>query len=242
MWGIIPAAAHGNRIQPLASVSKYVLERMIRGGADRICVVIAAAKSDILEYFGASFGGAALVYVVQPEPAGLCDAIFRASPLIADDECVAVGLPDTIWFPDHGLAALPDDELSFLLFPVERPELFDAVLLDRNDRVREVRVKHPQPGTHWIWGAFKMPGHIFHELRGLWLDRGCADEYFGTLVNAYLESGGRALGRKEGHAYVDVGTLEGYRAAMMMLSTGDEDDELFESGSRSSRDGTELRP
>jgi glucose-1-phosphate thymidylyltransferase len=260
MWGIIPATGRGSWIRPLAfsrellpvgahvlndtrrscAVSEYLLERMIRGGADRICLVIGSGKSDILEYFGSTFRGAALVYVVQQEPAGLCDAIFRASPLIADDECVAVGLPDTIWFPDHGLAALPDDELSFLLFPVERPELFDAVLLDRNDRVREIRVKEQDPGTHWIWGAFKMPGRIFHELRSLWLDRSCEDEYFGTLINAYLAAGGTALGRKEGHAYVDVGTLEGYRAAMMMLST-DEDDEV-DARPHDSFDGTEARP
>jgi hypothetical protein len=34
---------------------------------------------------------------------------------------VLVGLPDTIWFPEDGLRALPDDRLSFLLFPVKNP-------------------------------------------------------------------------------------------------------------------------
>ena len=41
----------------------------------------------------------------------------------------------------------------------------------------------------------------------------CRDEYFGTLVNAYLAQGGRAIGVKAGSAYVDVGTVDGYRAA-----------------------------
>jgi glucose-1-phosphate thymidylyltransferase len=238
MWGIIPAAGRGSRIQPLAfskellpvgsrilddtqrpcAVSEYLIERMIRGGSDKVCFVIGAGKSDIMEYFGGQFGTADLVYVVQPQPAGLCDAIFRAHPLIADSESVCVGLPDTVWFPDNGLAALPNDQLAFLLFPVERPEVFDAVVLDEGDHVLEIRVKQPNPGTHWIWGAFKMPGHVFHALRQLWLERQCRDEYFGTLVNEYLRRGGTALGCKAGHAYVDVGTLDGYRAAMMMLS------------------------
>jgi glucose-1-phosphate thymidylyltransferase len=238
MWGIIPAAGRGSRIQPLAfskellpvgsrilndtqrpcAVSEYLLERLIRGGADRICFVIGAGKSDILEYFGGEFGSAALAYVVQPEPAGLCDAIFRAHPLISADETVAVGLPDTVWFPDSALAELPDDELSFLLFPVDRPERFDAVALDEDDRVLEIRVKQANPGTRWIWGAFKMPGAVFHELRALWQQRECKDEYIGTLVNAYLAGGGHARGIKAGEAYVDVGTLDGYRSAMMMLS------------------------
>jgi glucose-1-phosphate thymidylyltransferase len=239
MWGIVPAAGRGSRIQPLAfskellpvgsrvlndvqrpcAVSEYLLERMIRGGADKICFVIGAGKSDIMEYFGGRFGSADLAYVVQPQPAGLCDAVFRASALIARDDTVAVGLPDTIWFPDTGLAALPDDRLSFLLFPVERPEQFDAVALADDDlHVTQIRVKQPDPGTRWIWGAFKMPGTVFHELQRLWLERQGRDEYFGTLVNAYLAAGGEALGIKAGEAYVDVGTLQGYRAAMLMLS------------------------
>ncbi|MGH8179266.1 MAG: nucleotidyltransferase family protein [Steroidobacter sp.] len=238
MWGVIPAAGRGSRIQPLAfskellpvgarvlndvrrpcAVSEYLVERLIRGGADKICFVIGSGKSDILEYFGGRFGAADLVYVVQPQPAGLCDAIFRAHSLIGEDECVAVGLPDTVWFPDSALAALPDDRLSFLLFPVEQPELFDAVALDEHDRVLEIRVKQANPGTHWIWGAFKMPARVFHELRALWLARNQQDEYIGTLINAYLADGGVAIGCRAGSAYVDVGTLEGYRAAMLMLS------------------------
>jgi len=242
MWGIIPAAGRGSRIQPLAfskellpvgghtpddtqrprAVSEYLVERLIRGGADRICFVISADKCDILEYFGGRFASADLVYAVQARPAGLCDAIFRAHPLIDTGDTVAVGLPDTVWFPQSALATLPDEVLSFLLFPVDRPEHFDAVLLDEHGSVLEIRVKQAEPGSPWIWGAFKMPGLTFHALRELWYERRCADEYFGTLINAYLAQGGSARGIKAGTAYIDVGTLDGYRAAMTMLSGGHE--------------------
>jgi glucose-1-phosphate thymidylyltransferase len=262
MWGIVPAAGRGSRIQPLAfskellpvgsrvlddvqrpcAVSEYLLERMIRGGADKICFVIGAGKSDIMEYFGGSFGGADLAYVVQPQPAGLCDAVFRASALISPTDTVAVGLPDTIWFPDTGLAALPDDHLSFLLFPVERPEQFDAVALaEDGQHVTEIRVKQPHPGTHWIWGAFKMPGSVFHALQRLWLERERRDEYFGTLINAYLAAGGTALGIKAGEAYVDVGTLQGYRAAMLMLSDSQPAAEAVATPATTPHEGHELR-
>lgn len=235
MWGIIPAAGRGSRIQPLAfskellplgkardcaprpcAVAEYLLDRMLAGGADKLCIVIGAGKSDIVEYFGGTFGSASIAYVVQPQPSGLCDAIFRAAPLLGGDETVAVGLPDTVWFPENGLAALPDDALSFLLFPVADPEHFDAVLLD-DERVREIRVKQDAPGTHWIWGAFKMPARVFRELHALWLRREPRDEYIGTLVNAWLAQGGHALGVKAGETYLDVGTLDGYRAAMHTL-------------------------
>jgi dTDP-glucose pyrophosphorylase len=238
MWGIVPAAGAGSRIQPLAfskellpvgsqfdadgverprAVSEYLVERMVRGGADRICFVISPGKSDILGYYGGEVGEARVCYVVQPKPAGLCDSIFRALPLIEPAEQVLVGLPDTIWFPEDGLARLPDGEFSFLLFPVERPEFFDAVVTDGEGRVREIQVKQPGAGSHWIWGAFKLPGSVLAELHALWQERGRRDEYIGTLVNAWLARGGEARGVPAGEAYVDVGTLHGYREAIHVL-------------------------
>ena len=69
MWGIIPAAGQGSRIQPLAfskellpvgswrdcererprAVSEYLVERLVLGGADKVCFVISGGKSDILQ-------------------------------------------------------------------------------------------------------------------------------------------------------------------------------------------------
>jgi glucose-1-phosphate thymidylyltransferase len=237
MWGIIPAAGRGSRIQPLAfskellpvgsriqagierpcAVSEYLVERMILGGADRICFVIGPGKSDIMEYFGDNYAGVPIAYVVQPRPGGLCDAVFRAGCVIAAGDDVIVGLPDTIWFPKAALSTLPAGVLSFLLFPVERPELFDAVVLD-GETVLEIQVKKKGASSRWIWGAFRMPCSVFQELRQLWHGRQQADEYFGTLVNAYLAAGGSAKAVKAGQAYVDVGTLHGYRTAMALLA------------------------
>ncbi|MFL6818359.1 MAG: nucleotidyltransferase family protein [Bradyrhizobium sp.] len=241
MWGVIPAAGRGSRIQPLAfskellpvgsrtdggierpcAVSEYLVERLIRGGADKICFVISPGKSDILGYFGDSYAGAQIAYVVQPNAEGLCDAIFRAGFVVGDSEPVMVGLPDTIWFPADALDTLPDCDLSFLLFPVEHPEFFDAVVVE-GDQVREIQVKQKTAASHWIWGAFRMSGSGFRALKTLWESRGCSDEYFGTLVNSYLSAGGTATGVKTGEAYVDVGTLHGYRTAMTLLLSREE--------------------
>lgn len=238
MWGIVPAAGVGSRIQPLAfskellpvgsrvegeterprAVSEYLIERMALAGAEKVCFVISPGKSDILEYYANGFPGLSFAYVVQPRPGGLCDAVFRARPFIAPEESVLVGLPDTIWFPTNALTQLPTDILSFLLFPVARPENFDAVLTDSQGNVQKIQVKDQHAQTHWIWGAFRMPGQVFHELYDLWRRPERGDEYFGTLINAYLAQGGRALGIYAGQAYVDVGTLHGYREATRLLA------------------------
>jgi glucose-1-phosphate thymidylyltransferase len=242
MWGIVPAAGIGSRIQPLAfskellpvgsrvengierprAVSEYLVERMIRGGATRICFVVSPGKSDIIEYFGGEIGTTTVCYTVQRTPAGLCDAIFRALPFIDANEAVLIGLPDTIWFPEDGFCTLGDDRLSFLVFPVERPEFFDAVVADENGRVQRIEVKNPEASSSSVWGAFKMPGRTLHQLHALWERRNRADEYIGTLVNAFLAEGGEAISVPAGEVYVDVGTLNGYREAMRVLRKQDE--------------------
>lgn len=254
-WGIIPAAGAGSRIQPLAfskellplgsrmdssverprAVSEYLIERMLRGGVTRLCFVISPDKSDILGYYGARIGGADVCYVIQPQPAGLCDAIFRALPLIHPEDRVFVGLPDTVWYPEDGyriLTRLGGDRLAFLLFPVEHPELFDAVVTDRRGAVREVQVKQAGASSRWVWGAISAPGKVLHALNALWRQPGRGDEYLGTLVNAYLAVGGQARAVPAGEAYVDVGTLHGYREAIQLLDARSEallsDEQLFE--------------
>src|SRR4051812_29401781 len=71
VWGIIPAAGAGTRIQPLAfskellpvgsrfdgpverprAVSEHLVERMLVAGATKICFIISPGKSDILAYY-----------------------------------------------------------------------------------------------------------------------------------------------------------------------------------------------
>jgi glucose-1-phosphate thymidylyltransferase len=237
VWGIVPAAGVGSRIQPLAfskellpvgsrtdsgtecpkAVSEYLVERMILAGATKICMVISPGKSDIVSYYGGNVGPAHVCYVVQPEPRGLCDALFRALPLLGDDDQVLIGLPDTVWFPEDGLRRLDGDGLSFLLVPVQHPELFDAVVTDDDGRVLEIQVKRPNAATSWVWGAFRMPAGVFRTLHDLWHERGERDVYVGTLVNAWLAGGGKARGLRAGESYVDVGTLNGYREAIQLL-------------------------
>ena len=237
MWGIVPAAGGGSRIQPLAfskellpvggradgpherprAVGEYIVERMIAGGATRLCFVIAPGKSDIVSYFGSNVAGVPICYVVQPRPAGLCDALFQAAPFIDRGEPVVVGLPDTIWFPVDALATVPADTLAFLLFPVDNPSLFDVVLTEPDGRVTAIQTKHAEPRGSWVWGSFKMSGPVYHALHALWQQPDRRDEYFGPLVNAYLANGGTAVGLRTGEAYVDVGTLDGYRRAVALL-------------------------
>jgi glucose-1-phosphate thymidylyltransferase len=239
MWGIIPAAGNGTRIQPLAfskellpvssrfdgdterprAVSEYLVDRMLHAGADRICFVISPWISDILQYYGARIDAAALAYIVQPEALGPCDAIFRALPLIRPDEQVLVGLPDTIWLPEDGLAVLPGDKLAFLTFPVARPEFFDAVASDCDGRVREIQVKSPAVDALDLGRLPAVRLRVARITRALGTARAPRRIHRTLWSTPISRPAARRWHRPAAPDYVDVGTLGGYREAMRLLNS-----------------------
>ncbi len=240
MIGIIPAAGAGQRIQPLGcskellpvgsrivdhierpkAVSEYLVERMIAAGAAQICMVISAEKTDIVKYYAERNFAAEIFYVVQQKPQGLCDALFRAAPFARPHDRVLIGLPDTIWFPESAYLPALDFEgadVNLVLFPVRDPSCFDSVVCDELGYVRQVQVKTPQAESHWIWGAVTTTGEGFYRLKLLWESRHREDQYLGDLLNAFLAAGHVVRARCCGEIYMDVGTLDGYRAAQDFL-------------------------
>jgi glucose-1-phosphate thymidylyltransferase len=243
MIGIIPAAGAGQRIQPLGfpkellpvgsrmidgierpkAVSEYLVERMIAAGADQICFIISAEKSDLVKYYAERDYAAEIFYVVQQKPRGLCDALFRAEAFARLHDRVLLGLPDTIWFPENAFHPNLDAmqkhgaEVDLLLFPVPNPQVFDAVCADEQGFVAKVEVKQSDAPSHWIWGAVTCTGSAFHALKLLWESRHREDEYLGHLLNAYIAAGNIVHATYAGEHYMDVGTLEGYHAAQDYL-------------------------
>ena len=242
MIGIIPAAGMGQRIQPLGcskellpvgsrlvdgverpkAVAEYPVERMIAAGADQICMVISAEKTDLIRYFAERQYAAEIFYVLQQQPQGLCDALFRAHPFAIHHQRILIGLPDTIWFPENGyrpaLSLLEASaDLGLLLFPVANPSVFDAVLSDEHGYVQEIEVKRLSARSHWVWGAVTSSGEAFHNLKLLWDSRHRQDQYLGHLLNAYIAAGNTVRSICAGEIYMDVGTLEGYHQALNFL-------------------------
>jgi dTDP-glucose pyrophosphorylase len=240
MIGIIPAAGAGQRIQPLGcskellpvgsrvvdgierpkAISEYLVERMIAAGATQICMVISSEKSDIVRYYAERSYAAELFYVVQQRPQGLCDALFRAESFARSHEHVLIGLPDTVWFPENAYGRALDRryaDVNLILFPVENPSAFDAVVCDPQNFVTQVEVKSANFHSHWVWGAITASGQAFHDLKLLWESRHRQDEYLGTLLNAYLAAGSTVRGHHVGETYIDVGTMEGYQRAQDFL-------------------------
>ena len=183
--------------------------------------MISPGKSDILRYYGGADRRR------QPSPTSssrgppACATPSSAPlPLIDPAESVLIGLPDTIWFPRTGSRPWPTTRSAFLLFPVERPELFDAVVTGRR-----------RAGCERIW--------VKSRDAALALDLGCVADAGRASCTSCTGCGAardrqrrvsghagqrlarpaaaRPAGVRAGAAYVDVGTLHGYRAALELL-------------------------
>ena len=238
MWGIIPAAGRGSRIQPLAfskellpvgsrmdagverpcAVSEYLVDRMIAGGATKLCFVISPGKSDILAYYGSGIGAAAAAYVVQPTASGLCDAIFRAAPLVASDEPVMVGpCPTRSGFPKPASRRCRTTAFRSCSSPSRTPPSSMPWSVTIWASFARSRSSGPMRRRTGSGAPSRCLAMCCMTLQALWIARDRQDEFLGTLVNAYLAGGGVARGIKTGEAYVDVGTLNGYRAALSLL-------------------------
>src|SRR5438270_4998533 len=230
MMGIIPAAGVGQRIQPLGcskellpvgsrtvegverpkAVAEYLVERMIAAGAEQICMVVSAEKTDVIRYFAERSYAAEIFYVLQQRPQGLCDALFRAEPFAQHHDSVLIGLPDTIWFPENGyrqalsVVEVTQADVSLLLFPVNIPFAFYSVVSDEHGYVQEVEVKRADAHSHWVWGAVTATGAAFHNLKLLWESRHREDEYLGHLLNAYMAAGNLVRAPSAGEIYMDV--------------------------------------
>ena len=204
MWGIIPAAGKGSRIQPLAfskellpvgsrydgqterplAVSEYLVERMIAGGANKICFVISPGKSDILEYYGGkAYSADRLLHRAAAARRTLRCDLSRAA--VHRRRRARSGRT-----AGHGL--VPGGRLQ----PTSTTALCRSCCFRWSGRSSSMRLsptsraRARDPGEaaatpqQWIWGAFKMPAAIFAICTDLWLEREPQDEYFGTLVNA----------------------------------------------------------
>lgn len=179
--GLLPAAGRGSRLAPLRypkellpisyepvdgtglgvrarAVAEYSLAAIASAGTERVLLVLAPWKLDVLNYFGdGSHVGLQICYLYQEEARGLPYALDLAHSWTRGDH-VVFALPDTITTPPDALAQLRDRytqtgaDLALAVFPTAEPERLGPVLLD-GERVISVLDKPANPPAANTWGA-----------------------------------------------------------------------------------------
>jgi glucose-1-phosphate thymidylyltransferase len=179
--GVLPAAGRGSRLAPLRypkellpiryepaggdgtgvrarAVAEYALASMASADVERILLVVAPWKLDIVNYFGdGGHVGLRIGYLWQEEARGLPYAMDLARPWTRGQH-VAFAMPDTITTPTDALARLRERylatgaDLALAVFPAAEPERLGPVLLD-GERVLRVFDKPACPPAANTWGA-----------------------------------------------------------------------------------------
>ena len=180
--GVLPAAGRGSRLAPLRypkellpityepapggdgtgvrarAVAEVALAAIASADADRVILVVAPWKLDVLNYFGdGRHVGLELSYLYQEEARGLPYALDLARSWTRGDH-VIFAMPDTITTPWDALARLRERylatgaDLALAVFPAAEPERLGPVLLD-GERVAAVFDKPASPPAANTWGA-----------------------------------------------------------------------------------------
>lgn len=196
--GIIPAAGKGSRLYPFPCpkelfpigyqdialdgvvqkrpkvISQYLVENMIKAGAQRLIIILGEGKQDIMRYFGdGSRFEVDTTYLFQEKLHGMPFAINLANAWLSD-ETVLFGMPDTIIEPQNAFTKLLQfhqkfsSDLTLGLFSTDYPSKFGMVDVDPENNVRFI-VDKPQNTTfRYMWGC------------------ACWSPSFSNLLNSYL--------------------------------------------------------
>ena len=237
--GILPAAGAGSRLGSFAGakellpvryqwsatrgelaptfVIQHSLAEMAHAGIPECLIIISKAKLEIVRVLGAGLPPSPhLAYVVQPEPAGLVDAILRTYSILATAGCDAcLTLPDTVFEPAGAtktvLHALRAQEADLMLgvFPTDVPETLGPVGVRPDGTVTYVLDKPKHAVIANTWGVAAWTAEFFE-----FLFRTSAaapgDLALGELFNLACREGLRVRAVTfETGKYHDLGTPQG---------------------------------
>jgi glucose-1-phosphate thymidylyltransferase len=231
--GIVPAAGRATRLPDREgskelvavgdrAISEHLVDAMRAAGADRICIVIAPEKQDIVQFYGAGERhGLPIRYVYQNQPTGMSDAIDLAFESLAG-MTVLMGMPDTIVRPHHSLNAIralleqQDCDIALAVAPTSEPSRLGPVTMAADGRVIEVLDKPLAAPHNHVWTVAAW-GPRFTEFLHTHLataPRPIAEAPLGLIFQEAIVKGFdvRALSFSDG-CYIDAGTPEGLAAA-----------------------------
>jgi glucose-1-phosphate thymidylyltransferase len=235
--GIVPAAGRATRLPDRScskeliavgdrAISEYLVEAMVEAGAERLCMVIAPDKHDIVEFYGAGERHRApIAYVCQEQPTGMSDAIDSAYPWLRG-ATVLMGMPDTIVQPEDSLARIrallerQECDIALAIAPTSEPERLGPVNVAADGRVLEIFDKprvapHNRVWTVACWSA-RFTEFLHQHLRA---HRRDDEAPLGLIFQSAIAQGfaARAITFAAG-CYIDAGTTAGLQAAQRWVA------------------------
>jgi glucose-1-phosphate thymidylyltransferase len=242
MKGIILAGGTGSRLAPLTlSISKqllpiydkpmvyYPLSTLMLAGVREVLVI--STPRD-LPGFQRLLGdgkrwGLTIDYAEQAAPQGIAQALIIGEKFLDGDGC-ALALGDNIFY-GHGFVEVLRRAMTFdrgatiFACPVNRPENYGVVVVDKDLRPLALEEKPKSPQSNWA-----VTGLYFYDKRAPEFARGLKPSKRGELEitdlnNIYLKNGDlrvEFMGR--GYAWLDTGTHQSLIQASEFVHTIEE--------------------
>ena len=216
--GVIPAAGHALRLQPLVGskemleiggrpVMDFLVERMRAGGCTTLRIVTRPEKEDVIAHAEEIGAEIALAY-----PTTVSESLLAGMDGLEKDDIALIGFPDTIWDPVDGyvqpVAAVQEGASAGLgLFRIDASDLprSDVVVFGADDRIEGIDVKPAAPASEWIWGCAAARVHTWSGLERA--------EWPGGFIDLLCREGGDVRGFRLSDVWLDVGTHDALRRA-----------------------------
>lgn len=241
--GLIPAAGKGTRLYPLPFskelypigyhevavdgekklrskvVSQYLVNHMVKIGAEKIIITLGPNKTDIMDYYASGKrSGVEIVYNFQETATGMPFALDLAYPWLTKDDVIVFGMSDTIIEPENAFVVLKEfydkhqPDLVLGLFPTENPQKFGMVDFKKETGQIVTTVDKPkQTQLDHMWGCcmwnYNFATFMRQQLKTLNGDK--KEVVFGDIINSAIQKGLKVLAKPiSGGRYIDIGTIE----------------------------------
>lgn len=210
--GVIPAAGHATRLQPLSGskevieiggrpVIDYVIQRMQRARCNEIRVVTRPEKADVIAHVRQHGARVVLGY-----PRTSSESFALGLDGLIPDDIVLLGWPDILWASEDGYMRLIEaveegGEVALGLFETQDDlSRWDTVTVDAEGRVIGIHPKLSEPPSTIVWAPAAARRRALEGIE--------TADWPGSHIDALCKKGVAVYGIRFAGACTDIGTRE----------------------------------
>jgi UDP-N-acetylglucosamine diphosphorylase / glucose-1-phosphate thymidylyltransferase / UDP-N-acetylgalactosamine diphosphorylase / glucosamine-1-phosphate N-acetyltransferase / galactosamine-1-phosphate N-acetyltransferase len=173
MKALILAAGEGKRMLPLTKevpkpmitiLGKPLLQYILESLPDEVSsifLVVGYKRQMIQDYFGDSWNGKSITYLIQNKSTGTADALALCRLHLSDNERFLLMYADDIYDKESIVHCL-QHPLSLLVAEVEDPRRYGVIEIDKQGIVTDLVEKPEHPKSNLIApGVYVLDTHIF---------------------------------------------------------------------------------